>query len=89
MAELSGPILTLLKELKEQSYIGDNPLKHWSKNKVICQLDIKNPDFIIEDRPLKNTPYGVRHLVASGRELLWVLMPLAPTWIGVVVPEAQ
>nr|WOJ52281.1 polyprotein [Fig badnavirus 1] len=44
----------LLEELKEAGFIGENPLQHWKKNGILCQLDIKNPDFIIEDRPLKN-----------------------------------
>lgn len=44
----------LLKELKEQGYIGENLLQHWAKNKVICHLYIKNPDFTIEDKPLKH-----------------------------------
>ncbi|KAJ4788739.1 polyprotein [Rhynchospora pubera] len=45
---------TLLGRLKEQGFIGDNPLQHWSKNKVVCKLDIINPDLTIEDKPLKH-----------------------------------
>ncbi|KAF3772021.1 hypothetical protein EJ110_NYTH58968, partial [Nymphaea thermarum] len=44
----------IIKKLKEAGYIGGNPLKHWSKNKVTCKITLKNPDFIIEDRPLKH-----------------------------------
>ncbi|KAF3772019.1 hypothetical protein EJ110_NYTH58966 [Nymphaea thermarum] len=44
----------IIKKLKEAGYIGENPLKHWSKNKVTCKITLKNPDFIIEDRPLKH-----------------------------------
>ncbi|CDN68224.1 polyprotein [Grapevine Roditis leaf discoloration-associated virus] len=44
----------LIEEFQEAGYIGENPLQHWEKNGVLCQLDIKNPDFIIEDRPLKS-----------------------------------
>nr|GMC59289.1 polyprotein [Ipomoea batatas] len=40
--------------LIQEGYIGDNPLKHWSKNKVECTLRIKNPDLIIQDPPLKH-----------------------------------
>ncbi|PKU61844.1 uncharacterized protein LOC110095647 isoform X1 [Dendrobium catenatum] len=43
----------LIKQLQAAGYIGDNPIKHWLANKVTCQLDIKNPDITIEDRPLK------------------------------------
>nr|ASD56981.1 polyprotein [Grapevine vein clearing virus] len=41
----------LLAELKEQGYIGEEPLKHWSKNRVRCKLDIINPDITIEAKP--------------------------------------
>ncbi|KAJ3685689.1 hypothetical protein LUZ61_014853 [Rhynchospora tenuis] len=44
----------LLDRLKEQGYIGDNPLQHWSKNQVTCKLDIINPDVTIQDKPLKH-----------------------------------
>ncbi|KAJ1685823.1 hypothetical protein LUZ63_017213 [Rhynchospora breviuscula] len=44
----------LLERLKEQGYIGDNPLQHWEKNRVKCKLDIINPDITIQDKPLKH-----------------------------------
>ncbi|KAJ3688186.1 hypothetical protein LUZ61_017350 [Rhynchospora tenuis] len=44
----------LLDRLREQGYIGDNPLQHWSKNQVTCKLDIINPDVTIQDKPLKH-----------------------------------
>nr|QJC63475.1 polyprotein [Cacao swollen shoot virus] len=44
----------LLNKLKEQGFIGDNPLKYWANNKILCSLDIKNPDLIIEDKPIKH-----------------------------------
>ncbi|AHI90954.1 polyprotein [Hibiscus bacilliform virus GD1] len=44
----------LMKELKDQGYIGENPMKHWARNKVLCYLDIKNPDMVIEDKPIKH-----------------------------------
>ncbi|XP_042444108.1 uncharacterized protein LOC122029234 [Zingiber officinale] len=44
----------ILSELRAQGYIGEDPLKHLSKNQVVCQLDIKNSDFTTEDRPLKH-----------------------------------
>lgn len=43
--------MQLLKDLKEQGYIGDNPLAHWSKNGIKCKLEIINPDITIEDKP--------------------------------------
>nr|ACB87156.1 polyprotein [Citrus yellow mosaic virus] len=44
----------LIQELKAQGYIGEEPMKYWAKNQVVCHLDIKNPDMVIEDRPLKH-----------------------------------
>ncbi|KAJ4791831.1 polyprotein [Rhynchospora pubera] len=44
----------LLERLKEQGYIGENPLQHWEKNRVKCKLDIINPDITIQDKPLKH-----------------------------------
>ncbi|KAJ3691582.1 hypothetical protein LUZ61_020746 [Rhynchospora tenuis] len=44
----------LLDRLKEQGFIGEDPLKHWSRNQVTCKLDIINPDVVIQDKPLKH-----------------------------------
>ncbi|ERN20004.1 hypothetical protein AMTR_s00071p00160110 [Amborella trichopoda] len=44
----------LLQEFKAQGYIGEDPLKHWSKNQVTCKIDIINPDLTIQDKPLKH-----------------------------------
>ncbi|GJR64434.1 Orf y [Tanacetum coccineum] len=44
----------VLKELRDQGYIGEEPLKHWKKNGELCRLDIINPDVTIEDKPLKD-----------------------------------
>ncbi|GKB93572.1 hypothetical protein Tco_0979709 [Tanacetum coccineum] len=44
----------VLRELKDQGYIGEEPLKHWKKNGELCNLDIINPDITIEDKLLKD-----------------------------------
>nr|GFC33733.1 retrotransposon protein, putative, Ty3-gypsy subclass [Tanacetum cinerariifolium] len=44
----------VIERLKQQGYIGEEPLKHWIKNGELCKLDIINPDITIEDRPLKH-----------------------------------
>ena len=44
----------MLAKLKEQGYIGEDPLKHWGKNNVVCKLDIINPDITINDKGLKH-----------------------------------
>ncbi|KAJ3691568.1 hypothetical protein LUZ61_020732 [Rhynchospora tenuis] len=50
----------LLDRLKEQGYIGDNPLQHWSKNLVTCKLDIINPDVTIQDKQLKHVTLAMK-----------------------------
>ncbi|ATZ69467.1 ORF3 polyprotein [Cacao swollen shoot Ghana J virus] len=52
--QLQPELNDLLDKLKEQGYIGENPLKHWANNKIFCKLEIKNPDLIIEDKPIKH-----------------------------------
>nr|ATZ69445.1 ORF3 polyprotein [Cacao swollen shoot Togo A virus] len=52
--KLSTELQQLLAQLKEQGFIGDNPMKHWAANKILCKLDIKNPDLVIEDKPIKH-----------------------------------
>ncbi|GJU37153.1 Orf y [Tanacetum coccineum] len=44
----------VIKDLKKQGYIGEEPLKYWKKNGELCKLDIINPDITIEDKPLKD-----------------------------------
>ncbi|GJT59728.1 Orf y [Tanacetum coccineum] len=44
----------VIDRLKQQGYIGEEPLKHWKKNGELCKLDIINLDITIEDRPLKH-----------------------------------
>ena len=45
---------SLLKRLEDLGYIGNEPLKYWSKNQVTCKLEIINPDLTIQDKPLKH-----------------------------------
>nr|ASG91901.1 polyprotein [Cacao swollen shoot virus] len=52
--KLSPELNDLLDKLKAQGYIGESPLQHWAQNKIVCKLEIKNPDLIIEDKPIKH-----------------------------------
>ncbi|KAI3762449.1 hypothetical protein L1987_52879 [Smallanthus sonchifolius] len=52
--KLKARFKPILKELREQGYIGEEPLKHWRKNGETCRLDIINPDVTIQDKPLKH-----------------------------------
>nr|QJC63601.1 polyprotein [Cacao swollen shoot virus] len=52
--KLDPKLQQLMERLKDQGFIGENPMQHWAKNKILCRLDIKNPDLIIEDKPIKH-----------------------------------
>ncbi|KAB5524881.1 hypothetical protein DKX38_022630 [Salix brachista] len=44
----------LLEELKAQGIIGEKPMAHWSKNRVICKLEIIDPGRTIQCNPIKH-----------------------------------
>nr|BDT80144.2 P3 [Jujube associated badnavirus] len=44
----------ILDRLKEQGFIGEDPLNHWEANGIKCHIDIINPDITIQDPPLKH-----------------------------------
>ncbi|ATV81254.1 polyprotein [Grapevine badnavirus 1] len=69
----------LINQLKEAGYIGENPLQHWEKNRVVCQLDIKNPDFIIEDKPLKHLTPSMKESFRRHTEALLKLGVIRPS----------
>lgn len=52
--DFSDKLSDVLQELKRAGYIGDEPLKFWAKNQVVCELNIINPDITIQDKPLKH-----------------------------------
>lgn len=43
----------VMNQLHTCGIIGEDPMKLWSANKITCKLDLKNPDFVINDRPMK------------------------------------
>ncbi|KAF3772221.1 Polyprotein P3 [Nymphaea thermarum] len=52
-AQFQNKFKGMIQKLTNTGYIGEKPLAHWGKNKITCSIELKNPDFIIEDRPLK------------------------------------
>ena len=70
-AGLRAQFGNLLEELKAQGYVGENPLQHWEKNRVTCKLEIKNPSFTIEDKPIKHlTPQAKESFAKHIKALL-------------------
>jgi len=48
-------IQQIIDKLNKSSIIGEDPIKYWEKDPVICKLEIINPDLIIKT---KDIPYG-------------------------------
>ncbi|XP_024964649.1 uncharacterized protein LOC112504925 [Cynara cardunculus var. scolymus] len=44
----------ILDRLKQQGYVGENPLLHWKKNQELCRIEVINPEITIQDKPPKN-----------------------------------
>nr|QVG60622.1 ORFIII polyprotein [Banana streak MY virus]QVG60625.1 ORFIII polyprotein [Banana streak MY virus] len=69
----------LFKELKEQGYIGEEPLRHWQKNMVKCKLELKNPDITIQDKPLKHVTSKMRETMKAHIDKLLQLKVIRPS----------
>ncbi|XP_042380150.1 uncharacterized protein LOC121972563 [Zingiber officinale] len=76
----SGTLLQdLIKELTDTGYIRDDPTKHWAKNKITCRLEIKNPDLVIEDRPLKHVTPQMQKSFSTHIKALLKLKVIQPS----------
>lgn len=69
----------LFQELKEMGYFGDDPLKYWAKNQVICKLDIINPDITIQDKPMKQVTLEMEKSFKAHIEQLLKLKVIRPS----------
>ena len=54
-------------------------MKYWAKNQVICTLDIKNPDLVIEDKSLKHVTPVLRDSMAKHVNTLLKLGVIRPS----------
>ncbi|GJV41556.1 Orf y [Tanacetum coccineum] len=69
----------VIDRLKQQGYIGEEPLKHWKKNGELCKLDIINPDITIEDRPLKHVTPAMEDLFRKHVDSLLKIGAIRPS----------
>ncbi|ANV20896.1 ORF3 protein [Dioscorea bacilliform RT virus 2] len=69
----------ILSRMKQQGYIGDKPMRHWSKNKVMCKLDIINPNLIIQDKPLKHVTPAMTETFKKHIDALLELKVIRPS----------
>ncbi|ADN88182.1 polyprotein [Pineapple bacilliform CO virus] len=71
--------LPLYQQLKAEGFIGENPLLHWQRNQVICELQIKNPELTIEDRPLKHVTPALKEAMQKHVDKLLELKVIRPS----------
>ncbi|GJW99628.1 Orf y [Tanacetum coccineum] len=69
----------VIDRLKQQGYIGEEPLKHWKKNGELCKLDIINPDVTIEDKPLKHVTPAMEDLFRKHVDSLLKIGAICPS----------
>ncbi|GKB45634.1 hypothetical protein Tco_0896387 [Tanacetum coccineum] len=69
----------VIDRLKQQGYIGEEPLKHWKKNGELCKLDIINPDVTIEDKPLKHVTPAMEDLFRKHVDSLLKIGAIRPS----------
>lgn len=69
----------IIGKMKKLGYIGEEPLKHWEKNQVKCRIEVKNPDMIIEDRPLKHVTPAMKETMAKHIRRLLELKVIRPS----------
>nr|AOV63232.1 polyprotein [Sugarcane bacilliform virus] len=69
----------LIQRMKKLGYIGEEPLKHWEKNQVKCRIEVKNPDMIIEDKPLKHVTPAMKETMAKHVKKLLELKVIRPS----------
>ena len=44
----------ILSKLAKDEIIGENPGKHWEKNKTFCKLELKDPKFRIQNKRIES-----------------------------------
>ena len=60
----------ILSKLAEEEIIGENPEKLWEKNKLLCKLKLKDPEFRIQDKKIKSTKENIKEYELHIKELL-------------------
>ncbi|CAL5349298.1 unnamed protein product [Camellia sinensis] len=69
----------LMMQLKTCGIIGDDPMKYWSHNQITCKLDLKNPDFTINDRPMKHITPAMKESFKKHIDQLLQLKVIRPS----------
>ncbi|MCF8704118.1 reverse transcriptase family protein, partial [Corynebacterium sp. MC-02] len=72
IGNINGPkdLENVIKMLDELEIIGEKPLTYWENNKVMCKLDIINPEYIIKTAAIEATNQDIEDFQTQIQELL-------------------
>ena len=45
----------IISKLENKEIIGENPTRHWDRNKIVCTLEVKDSNFRIQNKKLEST----------------------------------
>ena len=60
----------ILSKLAKEEIIGENPGKHWEKNRLICKLELKDSEFRIQNKKIESTNENLKEFELHINELL-------------------
>ena len=60
----------ILSKLAKEEIIGDNPGKHWEKNRLLYKLELKVPEFRIQNKKIESTNENLKEFELHINELL-------------------
>ena len=50
----------ILSKLAKEEIIGEDPGKHWEKNKLLCKLELKGPELRIQNKKIESTNENIK-----------------------------
>ena len=53
-------LITVMIKPGVKEIIGENPMKHWEHNKIVCKLEIKDPNFRIQNKKIEYTNENIK-----------------------------
>ena len=60
----------ILSKLAKEEIIGENLSKHWEKNRILCELELKDPEFRIHNKKIESTNENLKEFELHINELL-------------------
>ena len=50
----------IISRLEKEEIIGENPMKHWEHNKIVCKLEVKDLNFRIQNKKIESTNENIK-----------------------------